>query len=214
MAIKLVVFDVGGTLIDESRMWQRHADNLGVSAADLLKVLEATIARREHHHRAFAHFDPTYAPGDGRLPGAAYRSATTFDAGDLFPDVLQCIRDLRALGVQIGVAGNQPTHAAASLAASGLQVDLNVTSAHLGVAKPDLAFFEHIIEISGHPAKHIAYVGDRLDNDVLPASAVGMMSVFLIRGLWGHVHATWPEVSRADATINDLSQLPTVLNSA
>jgi FMN phosphatase YigB (HAD superfamily) len=32
------------------------------------------------------------------------------------------------------------------------------------------------------PAERIAYVGDRLDNDLIPAKAAGMRTVFIRRG--------------------------------
>ena len=213
MPINMVIFDVGGTLIDEQRMWQRHAENLGVATSDLLQVLEATIARREHHHRAFAQFDPTYVPSEGQNPSAAFAAATRFDERDLFPDARQCFMELRARGMKIGIAGNQPASAKRDLEKTGLIVDLNGTSAGWGTAKPDLAFFQKIIETSGEFAERIAYVGDRLDNDVLPAKAVGMTAIFLVRGLWGRTQVDWPEASQVSARISNLSELPGVLEA-
>jgi FMN phosphatase YigB (HAD superfamily) len=62
-------------------------------------------------------------------------------------------------------------------------------------------------------AEEIAYIGDRLDNDVLPARAAGMMAIFLRRGPWGYLHATRPEVMEAHARIDTLHQLPDVLRT-
>jgi len=53
----------------------------------------------------------------------------------------------------------------------------------------------------------IAYVGDRLDHDVLPARAVGMIAVLIRRGPWGFLHAQRPEAARAHARIEDLGEL-------
>jgi FMN phosphatase YigB (HAD superfamily) len=61
------------------------------------------------------------------------------------------------------------------------------------------------------PAPEIAYVGDRLDNDVLPAKAAGMFAIFIRRGPWGYLHATRPEASEADARIESLLELPSLL---
>jgi FMN phosphatase YigB (HAD superfamily) len=63
-------------------------------------------------------------------------------------------------------------------------------------------------------AAQTAYVGDRLDNDVLPAKAAGMFAVFIKRGPWGHLHAHRPEVDQADATIHSLDQLLPVIAAA
>jgi len=65
----------------------------------------------------------------------------------------------------------------------------------------------------GLPTEEIAYVGDRVDNDVLPAKAAGMTAVFVRRGPWGYVHAGWPEAARADARIDSLADLPDALRS-
>ena len=57
----------------------------------------------------------------------------------------------------------------------------------------------------------IAYVGDRLDNDVLPAVELGMIGIFVRRGPWGVIHATWPEVARANLRLESLEELPAAL---
>ncbi len=59
-------------------------------------------------------------------------------------------------------------------------------SEKMGVAKPDLAFFVHALGLMGLPdPASVAYVGDRVDNDVLPSTAAGMRAVWLRRGPWG-----------------------------
>jgi FMN phosphatase YigB (HAD superfamily) len=86
-------------------------------------------------------------------------------------------------------------------------VDFVASSSGWGVAKPDPRFFERIAETCGFPAREIAYVGDRLDNDVLPARAAGMIGVFLRRGPWGVLHAQRPEAAQADIRVGTLSEL-------
>jgi FMN phosphatase YigB (HAD superfamily) len=111
-------------------------------------------------------------------------------------------------GVRIAIAGNQPAWAEAALAEMGLPADLVAASERWGVHKPNPAFFARLVAEVGVPAAQIASVGDRLDNDVLPARAAGMWAVFLRRGPWGYIHATWPERSQAHATIETLAELP------
>ncbi len=94
-----------------------------------------------------------------------------------------------------------------SLKAVGIPADFIASSTGWGVEKPSPAFFERVIEVAGCPAAQIAYVGDRLDNDVLPAKAAGMTAIFVRRGPWGIVHAGWPEVAQADARLESLSEL-------
>ena len=61
------------------------------------------------------------------------------------------------------------------------------------------------------PADRVLYVGDRLDNDVLPARAAGMRTAFLRRGPWGHVHALRPQAALADVRVDSLGELVELL---
>ncbi|MCF8605832.1 HAD hydrolase-like protein [Gordonia sp. HY442] len=53
----------------------------------------------------------------------------------------------------------------------------------------------------------IMYVGDRVDNDVVPAHAIGLRTAFIRRGPWGFVHSTQPEANIADLQLDSLAQL-------
>ena len=66
-----------------------------------------------------------------------------------------------------------------------------------GLAKPDPRFFARIAAELELNAAEIAYVGDRVDNDVMPAVAAGMVAVLIRRGPWGIVQAGWPEAMHA-----------------
>ena len=54
-------------------------------------------------------------------------------------------------------------------------------------------------------------MGDRVDNDVVPAAEAGMLAVFLRRGPWGYTHAELPGVARADIRLDTLAALPEAL---
>jgi FMN phosphatase YigB (HAD superfamily) len=116
------------------------------------------------------------------------------------------VAQLSSAGYRVGIAGNQPAVVENALIAAELPVSFIASSQTLGVSKPDL-FFERVVELAGAPAERIAYVGDRADNDVLPAHHAGMISVFIRRGPWGYIHATWPEVQCADLVVNSLDEL-------
>ncbi len=111
------------------------------------------------------------------------------------------------------IAGNQPIEAEAALARLQVPADLIATSAGWGVAKPDPAFFERVINAAGEQADCIAYVGDRMDNDVLPARAAGMVAVLLRRGPWGWMHAERPDAVAAHLMLHDLAALPDALEA-
>lgn len=210
--IRWVCLDVGETLIDETRHWAGWADWLGVTHLTFFAALGAVIAQRRDHREAFTLLRPGFDLAQARAARAAAGQPEGFDATDLYPDVRPALSQLRAAGLRIGIAGNQPAWAEAALAAIGLSVDLVAASARWGVHKPDPAFFARLAAEAGVPAEQILYVGDRLDNDVLPARAAGMWAVFLRRGPWGHIQAAWPERAQAHAEIESLEALPALLS--
>lgn len=77
--------------------------------------------------------------------------------------------------------------------------------------KPSADFFARICQAAGTHASEIAYVGDRVDNDVLPAKRAGMLAVLVRRGPWGHLQATRPGAECADVQIDDLAGLAAAL---
>ena len=195
--ITAVVFDVGETLVDETSQWEAEARAIGVSSLTFFAALGAVIERRQQHRETWP------------LVGVARSAASlpAFTVEDLYPDAMPCLRALHEAGFVIGLAGNQPERAEAVLRGLDASIELVASSERWGVEKPAPAFFERIVTELGRPAAEIAYVGDRLDNDVLPARAAGMRGVFIRRGPWGHIHATWPEATEADARIESLDEV-------
>ncbi|HJQ73999.1 MAG TPA: HAD family hydrolase [Gaiellaceae bacterium] len=126
-----------------------------------------------------------------------------FAERDLHPDALPCIEALRARGLRLGAAGNMHAHHEAFLRP---HVDFVGSSERWGVEKPAPGFFARIVEEAGVPAEEILYVGDRVDNDVVPALAAGLHAVRIRRGEHAHVE------SPADTiTIGSLAELPEAL---
>ncbi len=206
-----MAFDVGETLIDETRIWSRWADRLGVTRLTMLGVLGAMAALDRPHGDAFAIVRPGL---DVRTEMAQWAVddpeglRENFDVDDLYGDVRPCFAALRAAGRRVIIAGNQPCQARAALDDMALGVDTMLISDELGVHKPEPEFFAAVVAAGGGVAGRIAYVGDRLDNDVAPARCAGMRTVLLRRGPWGHLHALRPEAALADVVTDSLLDLP------
>ncbi|HLI52519.1 MAG TPA: HAD family hydrolase [Thermomicrobiaceae bacterium] len=211
MSISTVFFDVGETLIDETRQWGEWADWLGVPRLAFFAVLGGVIARGEHHRRVFEICRPGFDYQRETARRMAAGQVEGFSRTDLYPDALPCLETLRDAGFRIGLAGNQPPSSERWLQAMGLPVDLIASSASFGVEKPAPEFFTKVSELAGCPVNGIAYVGDRLDNDALPAIAAGMLGIFIRRGPWGYLQAEWPEAAQATARIGSLAELPNLL---
>ncbi|MGH3116767.1 MAG: HAD family hydrolase [Gaiellales bacterium] len=181
MALKAVVFDVGETLFDETGIWERAADAAGVPRFTLMGILGGLAARGQRHTKAW------------ELLGVE-RPASMFEPTDLYPDALPCIAELRSRNLVVGAVGNTPREVEDMLRD---QVDWVGSSARWGVEKPAPEFFARIIEESGaEAAAEVAYVGDRVDNDIEPALDAGMVAVHVRRGPWGFLHDPPPEALR------------------
>lgn len=209
--VRWVCFDVGETLIDETRQWAGWADWLGVTHLTFFAALGAVIAERRDHREAFQLLRPGFDLAAARAARVAAGQPERFGVDDLYPDVRPVLTQLRAAGLRIAIAGNQPLSAEAALEAIGLPADLVAASERWGVHKPSPAYFARLVAETGAAPNEITYVGDRLDNDVLPARAAGLWAIFLRRGPWGHIHATWPEREQAHAQINSLRELAGLL---
>jgi HAD superfamily hydrolase (TIGR01549 family) len=206
-AVRTVFFDFGFTLWDEKRSWSDWAQWLGVSTLDFFTVLGSVIERGEHHHRAFEAFRPAINLAQERELRKKAGRSDAFRSEELYPDVMPCLKELCAAGYRIGVAGNHFGEFAEKLREMHLPLDFIGSSEEWGVEKPSAEFFDHIVQISGVAPSEVAYVGDRIDNDVLPSKAAGMTSVFLPRGPWGLIHARHPEARKADIRIDSLGEL-------
>jgi FMN phosphatase YigB (HAD superfamily) len=211
LTVDLVVFDVGETLVDETRAWGVWADHFGVPRLTFFAALGAVIERGGDHREVFETFRPGIdLNAESRQLGVDGRSDLV-SVDDLYPDVLDVLRVLRASGIRLAVAANQPAPAADVVAEMGVDFEFIGTSEDWSVAKPDPAFFERIIAEAGLPPRSIAYVGDRVDNDVRPAAAAGLTAVFLRRGPWAWIQAGGTDPDDAAVTITSLSGLPDAL---
>jgi HAD superfamily hydrolase (TIGR01509 family) len=188
VTLRVVCFDVGETLVDETTMWERAADVAGVPRFTLMGVLGGLAARGEHHNRVW------------ELLGVEH-PASDWDMADFYPDALACLERLRAAGLRIGAVGNTPESSEALLRP---HVDFVGSSARWGVHKPAREFFERLVSECDTEPGEIAYVGDRVDNDIEPALAIGMTAVHIRRGPWGILHDPPPEAIR----IEGLDELP------
>jgi len=199
-----VCLDVGETLIDETRVWSTWADELGVPRLTFLAALGAVIERGGEHRDVF----PIFGADDWQLRLAAVEGAYGgFTVDDLYPDAARALDALRAEGYRIAIVANQPGIRTDELAAIGIQADVVAMSEWMGVAKPEPAFFARALELMGSPVPgDVAYVGDRVDNDVIPALAAGMRAIWIHRGPWGVIQSL-PDGTRPALTVDSLDEL-------
>jgi FMN phosphatase YigB (HAD superfamily) len=200
VALKAVFLDVGETLVDEERWWRELAQRHDLQPHVVWAALGVTIDRGEEHDELWRRLG-VERPADF--------SDGTYRLSDLYPDAVPCLEALRALGLRVGIAGNQTPALEGWARDAGLPADVVTSSASLGVRKPDPRFFEALAALVECAPGELAYVGDRVDNDVLPALAAGLAAVHVRRGPWGRLQPT-PEGVPA---VESLLELPDALAS-
>jgi HAD superfamily hydrolase (TIGR01509 family) len=201
LAIRAVFFDVGETLVDEERYWREMSSAAGVGPHVIWAALGMTIEREEEHWELWRHLGV-------ERPVEAW-DGVVYSVDDFYPDALACLTTLREAGVLVGLAGNQNAALEEWARTAELPVDVVTGSASLGVRKPDPVFFERLVELAGTEPGEVAYVGDRADNDMLPALTAGLVAVHVRRGPWGMLQATPPGA----VSVASLAEVPGVVLS-
>jgi FMN phosphatase YigB (HAD superfamily) len=209
--MKAVFFDIGETVINETRVWSLLADWLDVPQMTMFAVLGQLISEGRDHRELFDIVRPNIG-WKGVVERFANGERDVYLPQDLYPDVRPALENLRRRGYFVGIAGNQPAERERDLLDMNLPADLIATSGGWGLKKPDREFFERIVQVAGCRPDEIAYVGDRVDNDVVPAAESGLIPIHIIRGAWGYIHRDWPGVALARAQIRSLMEIAELLS--
>ncbi len=115
--IRLVVFDVGETLLDDTREFGAWADWIGVPRHTFSAVLGAVTAAGRDNAETFQYFRPGFDLAAERERREQAGQGERIEARDLYPDVQPALAELAGRGLWLGIAGNQtvrliPAHAA------------------------------------------------------------------------------------------------------
>jgi FMN phosphatase YigB (HAD superfamily) len=211
MTERWVVLDVGETIIDETRVWSIWADMLGIPRLTFLAGFGAVLTRGGEHRDVFELFNVPDWRSAWPQHEAIYGG---FQADDLYPDAIPSIAALRDRGYRVAVIGNQPASRDEELRRIGVDTEVMAMSAEMGAATPSREFFERALELIGSPQpSSVAYVGDRVDNDVLPSIVAGMRAVWIRRGPWGYIERL-PEGVVPALTVGSLAELAERIDEA
>lgn len=206
--IDAVFFDIGETIVDETREYGTWADWLGVPRHTFSAVFGAVIASGGDYRETFQVFRPGFDLAVERERRARAGEPENFAEENLYADARPCLGELHRMGLRVGLAGNQTARAEQILKSLELPVDVIGTSDGWGVEKPSAAFFARLIEEAGCSAGSVLYVGDRLDNDMRPAQRAGISTAVVRRGPWGFILDDEPVISRCLFRLEGLAELP------
>ena len=197
--VKWLFFDIGSTLVDETKVYddiyQKIAIAAGVSVEDIkTRAIEFYRQNKRGHKEVM------------RLLGVEYPEwSPQFE--ELYPDTMEC---LQALGKKyhLGIIANQIPGAEKRLEAMGIRryFDVIVSSAEEGVAKPDFMIFNIALTRAGCVPEQAVMIGDRVDNDIVPAKQMGMKTVWIKQGV-GKYWNIQGDCETPEYEVNSLSEL-------
>lgn len=197
--IEWLFFDVGSTLVDEHIVYEDR----------LKKIAEAANTTFNEVYESSLEFYRQNLKGDhetAKLLGVTLPK-WNFEYETLYSDTAQCLEFL-SCKYKIGIIANQSPGTEQRLKKYGIlkYISLVVASAEEGVAKPDKRIFEAALNKSGCKAGNSVMIGDRIDNDIVPAKLLGMHTVWVKQGFCRYWNING-EIEKADYTVNSLSEL-------
>jgi HAD superfamily hydrolase (TIGR01549 family) len=156
-------------------------------------------------------FRPGFDLTAEREARAAAGQPETFGEDDLYADARPTLAAIQAMGLRVGVAGNQTVRADGILRSLNLPVDWIATSAGWQVEKPEPEFFARVVTESSAEPVEVLYVGDRVDNDIRPAQATGLETALIRRGPWGMLLSDPAVEQRCLGVLDSLVSLPDLI---
>ena len=197
--VKWLFFDIGSTLVDETKVYddifQKIAVAGGVSVEEVKTRAIGFYKQNKRGHREVI-----------RLLGVDYPEWSPLYE-ELYPDTMECLRILKKK-YKLGIIANQIPGAEKRLEEMGIRryFDVIVSSAEEGVAKPDPRIFNIALIRAGCTPKQAVLIGDRIDNDIVPAKQMGMKTVWIRQGV-GRYWNIQGDCETPGYEVNNLSEL-------
>ena len=109
---------------------------------------------------------------------------------------------------KIGIIANQDFGTEQRLANFNVHqyIDLVIASAEEGVEKPDLRIFQLALERANCKPEEAVMVGDRIDNDIIPANKIGMTTVWIKQGFGSYAEPKTVE-EQPNYIVNNLAEI-------
>lgn len=200
MQIKWIFFDMGSTLIDEKksdvcRIDQTLKQQGAPDEAEFRRVMaEHYRMNRDGYKCALADF-------------GLNKVFWNCEYERLYPDCIPVLAEL-STKYRLGIIANQPAGAEKRLEQYGIRqyFDVVAASAEAGFAKPDERIFLAAMAQANCTPSECAMAGDRLDNDIAPAAALGMHTVWLKQG-WGALGNADLLEYTPDVTVENLTDM-------
>lgn len=201
--IKWLFFDIGSTLVDESECVKKRCDVI---------IHNNNIDRQEFYNKVTE---------CAKTDSYAVRAAAVYygveiprwygELEKLYPDT-KMILDTLSKKYKLGVIANQVAGTKDRLDNwdIGKYFDVVIASAEAGCEKPDLKIFTLALEQAGCKPNEAVMIGDRLDNDIVPAKQLGMKTVWVRQGFAKYQSVT-NETEQPDYIIETIDKILNLL---
>ena len=201
--IQWLFFDIGSTIIDETLAYSHRYQDIA-RMADVPYPLVREMA--EMHFRCSRRGDKETARHFG-VPLPQWHT----EEERLYPEAAFVLHQLHSR-YKLGIIANQVPGTRERLRAHNILdcFDLILASAEEGCAKPDLKIFETALQRSHCHPQNAVMIGDRIDNDIVPARRLGMKTIWIKQG-YGKYWTFFQENETPDFTVCSLSELPSLL---
>ena len=201
--IEWIFFDVGSTIVDEHFAYKHRMNEM----ADLANTTYSSI------YETAMEFYKQNKKGDLETAKLLGIDLPKWHKEDeiLYSDAYKCLKILSSR-YKIGIIANQSPGTKERLEQYGVlqYIDLVIASAEEGVAKPDKIIFEIALERSACNPNNALMVGDRIDNDIIPAKLLGMHTIWIKQG-FGQYYSITQEFEKPDYIAHNLMDILCVL---
>jgi HAD superfamily hydrolase (TIGR01549 family) len=216
--IKWVFFDVGFTLVSEEEPARVRFGQIAAALKQrgIQRSVEEVRAAFENAWAVRApvieeHLTEQLAPDAPDRDFLARKAPWRSDLEQPFPGSTAVLRAVRQR-FHVGVIANQSagTHARLCGHGWGDLIELCISSTEEDLHKPDPAIFQLALRRAGCKASEAVMVGDRLDNDIRPAKALGMQTIRVRQG-FAAVQSPVDDAETPDVTVDRIDDVPAAL---
>lgn len=204
--IKWLFFDLGSTLIDETEAYKYRVN-------ECVEGSNVTFEEFDHKRKEFANEKITC----GDVDAANYFGLTLKpwrnDVEYPYNDAEIVLKELSSRGYKLAVIANQAKGTEDRLAKWNLikYFDFVLASFEEGVSKPDPGIFLRALKKAKEEPYSCVMIGDRIDNDVLPAKKIGMKTILVKHGVVAPYQTPPSPEYEPSCTVYNLTELLNIL---
>ncbi|HFR3539479.1 TPA: HAD family hydrolase [Streptococcus suis] len=206
--IEWIFFDLGSTLLDEEAAYGFYIDKCVKKLESLDIEVSSDSYKKKMAEYAHKSLDPIRATWQYFAPNEP-RPLWTNEGIKLYSEVREVLETL-SKHYRLGIVANQSSSVRELLQEWRIEsyFQFIILSEEVGLSKPNTTIFTLALQKANIPANRVVYVGDRYDNDILPAKSLGMWTVRILTGFGKH--ASENERLKSDWVITSLQEITNI----